>query len=164
MLSVYPAAKYRLKTEQVADALANVVERGDGSRQLALRQIFELVAFSYLIGNGDLHGKNFSVRQNPAGFWEMTPVYDLLTTQPYLNWRDPMALNLYGRANRLDRAHLLESARHLGLRPGALASALERICAAVPDRIDRLDEIGFDTATTERLAELMRTRLAELSG
>lgn len=164
VLGVYPAAKYRLKTEQVAGALADVVERGDGSRQLALRQIFELVALSYLIGNGDLHGKNFSVRQNPAGFWEVTPVYDLLTTQPYLSWRDPMALNLFGRANRLDRAHLLESAQRLGLPPRALASALDRICAAVPARIDRLDEIGFDTATTERLAELMRTRLAELSG
>ncbi len=54
LLGVYPAAKYRLKTEDVARALATAVEDGDGSRPLALRRVLELVAFSYLIGNGDL--------------------------------------------------------------------------------------------------------------
>lgn len=162
ILGVYPASKYRIKTEQIAGALADVIETGDGSRQLALRHILELVAFSYLIGNGDLHGKNFSVCQAPAGFWEVTPVYDVLTTQPYLSWQDPMALDLYGRANRLNRRHLLESGERLGLPPAALAPSLDRICAAAPPRIDRLDEIGFDTATTERLASMMHHRLAEL--
>lgn len=63
LLGTYPAAKYRVKTEQVARVLADTVEDGDGSRPLALRRILELVAFSYLIGNGDLHAKNFSAYQ-----------------------------------------------------------------------------------------------------
>ncbi|MPY79688.1 MAG: type II toxin-antitoxin system HipA family toxin, partial [Actinophytocola sp.] len=151
-----------LKTETVAGAVADVVAAGDGSRQLALRRVIELVAFSYLIGNGDLHGKNFSVRQAPAGFWEVTPVYDLLTTQPYLNWRDPMALDFYGRANRLDRDHLTESGERLGLPRAAVASALDRICDTVPTWIGRLDEIGFDAPVTERLADMMRHRITEL--
>lgn len=164
LLGAYPASKYRLKTEQIARALADVVEEGDGSRQLALRRVLELVAFSYLIGNGDLHGKNFSVRQSPAGFWELTPAYDLVTTQPYLSWRDPMALTLYGRANRLNRAHLVESAERLGLPRPAATAALDRICDSASPHIDRLGEIGFDTTATERLADLMRERLAELRG
>jgi serine/threonine-protein kinase HipA len=40
---------------------------------LALRRILETAAFSYLIGNGDLHGKNLSIRLTPAGRWEVTP-------------------------------------------------------------------------------------------
>lgn len=162
LLGAYPAAKYRLKTEQIASVVADVVAAGDGSRQLALRRIMELVAFSYLIGNGDLHGKNFSVRQAPAGFWEVTPAYDLLTTQPYLDWRDPMALNLSGRANRLDRAHLTESGERLGIPRAAVASALDRICDTAPRWIDRLGEIGFDAPETERLAAMMRQRVTEL--
>lgn len=101
ILGAYPAAKYRLKTEDIATAIAGVVELGDGSRPLALRRLFEVVAFSYLIGNGDLHAKNLSARMRLDGTWEMTPAYDLLSTQPYLQWRDPMALNFFGRANRL---------------------------------------------------------------
>lgn len=164
ILGVYPASKYRLKTEQIAYALADVVSDGDGSRQLTLRRVLELTAFSYLIGNGDLHGKNFSARQSPAGFWDLTPAYDLLTTQPYLSWQDPMALNLYGRANRLNREHVRQSGTRLGLPRAAVTSALDRICDAAPAHIDRLNEIGFDTPTTERLANLLRQRLTELRG
>jgi hypothetical protein len=50
-----------------------------------------------------------------------TPAYDLLTTQPYSGWRDPMAPTLYGRVNRLDRAHFLDAAVRLGLRDRAAA-------------------------------------------
>lgn len=164
LLGVYPAGKYRLKTEDVAVVLAETVEEGDGSRTLALRRVFEVVAFSYLIGNGDLHGKNFSARQAPAGFWEVTKMYDLVTTQPYLSWRDPMALNLFGKANRLDRKHLLESGERLGLPSRALSSSLDSICQAAQTWIERVGEIGFDTAATERLAEMMTKRLAELRG
>ncbi len=164
VLGVYPAGKYRLKTEEVVRALAAAVAAGGGSRRLAVRHLFELVAFCYLIGNGDLHGKNFSIRRNLQGFWEVTPAYDLLSTQPYLGWRDPMALDLYGRANRLDRRHLLEAARRLDLPSRAATSVLDRICAALPVSILRLAEIGFDDRTTSRLAELMDHRLHEVRG
>jgi serine/threonine-protein kinase HipA len=164
LLGVYPAAKYRLKTEHVAWTLAETVADGDGSGPLALRRVLELVAFSYLIGNGDLHGKNFSARLGPAGAWEVTPVYDVLSTQPYLSWRDPMALDLYGRANRLVRGHLLEAARRLGLPERAMAPALDRICTGAEAWVDRVAEIGFDERTTDLLAGLLQTRLGELRG
>lgn len=161
---VYPAQKYRLKTEDVVRRLADAVEVGGGSRRLAVRRLFELIAFSYLVGNGDLHGKNFSIRRTIEGLWEVTPAYDLLTTQPYLGWRDPMALDLYGRANRLDRRHLLEAAGRLALPARAAAAVLDRICDVAPAWLPRLAEIGFDDRTTSRLAELIAQRHAELRG
>lgn len=97
LLGAYPAAKYRLKTERIATAVAAAAEDGSGSAPLALRELLLLVAFSYLIGNGDLHGKNFSGAAKTDGTWGASPAYDLVSTQPYLGWRDPMALDLYGR-------------------------------------------------------------------
>lgn len=162
LAGVYPASKYRLKTEHVATVLADAVQGGDGSRRLALRRLLELVAFSYVIGNGDLHAKNVSAYRAPTGLWAMTPAYDLLSTQPYLSWRDPMALDLYGRANRLSRGHLLEAATRLGLPRAAAASALDRICEAAPAWVARVSTIGFDDRTTERLTAMMNARLTEL--
>lgn len=164
VLGVYPAAKYRVAMGALATALADAVRDGGGSRPLALRHVLEIVAFSYLIGNGDLHAKNLSVRGTPDGLWEVTPAYDLVCTQPYLGWRDPMALDLYGRANRLDRRHLLAAAERWGLPQRAATSALDRICDAAPAGIARLGAIGFDERSTHRLGRLLTVRLAELRG
>ncbi|WP_240930919.1 MULTISPECIES: HipA domain-containing protein [unclassified Rhodococcus (in: high G+C Gram-positive bacteria)] len=82
MSGVYPAAKYRLETESVIRTLSRTVELGGGSARLATLQLLRLTTYSYLIGNGDLHGKNYSVQLNPSGQWSVTPGYDLLFTQP----------------------------------------------------------------------------------
>jgi serine/threonine-protein kinase HipA len=140
------------------------VQAGGGSRRLAVRSLFAWISFSYLIGNGDLHGKNCSIRRSLEGSWEVTPAYDLVSTQPYVEWHDPMALNLYGRGNHLRRAHLLESAERLDLPRRAAVGVLDRLCGAAPHWIPRLDTIGFDDRATVRLAELITARLAELGG
>ena len=164
VLGRYPAAKYRLTLQEAAAGLTRAVEAAGGSRPLALRRILETAAFSYLIGNGDLHGKNLSIRQAPSGLWELTPVYDLLTTQPYTSWRDPMALPMYGRANRLTRRWWLDAAQRLGLAERALPRVLDRLVAVTRAHLDRLGEIGFDEPTTDRLQELISTRCDELTG
>jgi len=164
VLGRYPAAKYRITLQEAALALARTVEDGGGSRPLALRRILEVAAFSYLIGNGDLHGKNLSVRQTPDGLWELTPAYDLLCTQPYASWSDPMALDLYGRAAKLGRRWWLEAAARLGLPERAVTRSLDRICAAAEPWVYRVGEIGLDDPTTDRLAALLRARRAELAG
>lgn len=164
VLGRYPAAKYRITLDEAIRALAASVARGGGSAPLAVREALELAAFSYVIGNGDLHGKNLSVRRAPNGLWELTPAYDLLTTQPYLSWKDPMALPLYGRAGRLTRRWWLEAAQHLRIPERALATRLDGIAASAESWADQVVEIGFDDATTARLAALIRARSAELLG
>lgn len=163
VLGRYPAAKYRLSFQEAATALADAVEAGGGSRRLALRRLLEIAAFSYLIGNGDLHGKNLSIRQDLNGVWEVTPAYDLLTTQPYMRWSDPMALAMYGRANRLQRRWWLQAATQLGLPDRAVAGALDRILEGSRAWLDRLGDIGFDPPTTLRLRQLLAERHAELA-
>ncbi len=164
LLGAYPAAKYRLKTERIATAIAGAAEDGYGSAPLALRQVLLLVAFSYLIGNGDLHGKNFSAALQPDGAWGASPAYDLVSTQPYLGWRDPMALDLYGRANRLDRRHLVESGGRLGLPERAVNRMLDQLVEQAGPWTGRVDEIGLEERATELLGDFLRGRIADLSG
>jgi serine/threonine-protein kinase HipA len=163
VLGRYPAAKYRLTFQEVAAGLAGVVEVAGGSRPLALRRLLETAAFSYVIGNGDLHGKNLSIREAPSGLWEATPAYDLVSTQPYLGWQDPMSLPVYGRANRLTRRWWLDAAQRLGLAERAMTRSLDRIVAASRSGAGRLLEIGFDEPTTNRLRDLMLGRCDELA-
>jgi serine/threonine-protein kinase HipA len=123
--------------------------------------LLKAVVFSWLIGNGDLHGKNLSI-YNPEGVWQPTPAYDLLCTQPYTRWRDPMALNLYGRANRLTRADFVGAGERLGLRPRATTRMIDAVVDAAQDWPDRCDEIGFDERQTKLLAQMLIRRMASL--
>lgn len=162
LLGSYPAAKYRVKTEQIARAIVMAAESGNGSGPLALRRIFQLVVFSYVIGNGDLHAKNFSARQSPSGVWETSPAYDLVSTQPYLGWRDPMALDFFGRANRLDRRHLVESGGRLGLPARAVNGIIDQLIGRATPWLERLDRIGLPERHTELLREFLRRRITEV--
>ncbi len=159
--AVYPAAKYRLHAQTAIASLADTCARGGGSRAAAALDLLQIVVFSWLIGNGDLHGKNLSI-YCPDGFWRPTPAYDLLTTQPYTGWRDPMALPLYGRANRFNRNHFLEAAARLGLRRRAPANMIDDIVDAAAQWPERCNEIGFDERQTELLSEMLRSRIATL--
>lgn len=159
---LYPASKYRIHMEIAITTLADACERGGGSRVATILGLLRIVAFSWLIGNGDLHGKNLSIYA-PQGFWEPTPAYDLLSTQPYTGWKDPMALALYGRANRLNRKHFLESASRLGIRERAMSRMLDEIVTSAAAWPDRCSEIGFSDQQTDRLANMLRSRIATLA-
>jgi serine/threonine-protein kinase HipA len=158
----YPAAKYRIKYEDAVRALAAAVELAGGSAALAIRQALELAAFSYLIGNGDLHGKNISIHRTQRGVWQLTPAYDLLSTQPYLSFHDPMALQLYGRANRLRRRWWQDAAERLGIPARALERRLDHIAEVGENWADRIGQIGLDDKATSQLERMVRVRAKEL--
>jgi len=157
----YPASKYRLKTETAIKELSRACADGGGSAAAATLELLQTVSFSWLIGNGDLHGKNLSIYA-PEDFWLPTPSYDLLCTQPYAGWRDPMAMMLYGRNNRLTHTHIVESGERLGLRPRAVSRMLDSLTSAATPWIERCAEIGFDDRTTAHLENHLRERQASL--
>jgi serine/threonine-protein kinase HipA len=158
---IYPASKYRIKAETAITALADACARGGGSKPAAVLELLKTVVFSWLIGNGDLHGKNLSIC-NLDGVWQPTPAYDLLCTQPYTRWRDPMALNLYGRANRLTRSYFVEAGERLNLRPRAITRMIDAIVDGAHDWPAKCGEIGFDERQTKLLAQMLRTRIESL--
>ncbi len=72
----------------------------------ALEDLFKVFVLNCAIRNGDAHLKNFGIVYadvtGPAG---LAPIYDLVSTQPYLP-KDPMALTLNGSTNWPDRKAL----------------------------------------------------------
>jgi serine/threonine-protein kinase HipA len=159
---IYPASKYRITTEAAITKLAEACARGGGSKVAAVAELLRIVVFSWLVGNGDLHGKNLSI-YNPDGMWQPTPAYDLLCTQPYAGWKDPMALNLYGRANRLTRANFVDAGERLGLRQRATTNMIDALVDAARVWPDKCEQIGFEDRQTELLAQLLHARIKSLT-
>ena len=98
--------KYNASYEQVAKALLKY----SASPGLDLVNFAEILLFSFLTGNADMHLKNFSLIYDSQNGPVLSPAYDLLSTF-LVNPKDDedLALTLNGKKKRLKR-HDFESA------------------------------------------------------
>lgn len=77
----------------------------------SLEDLFRLFLLNCAIRNGDAHLKNFGIiYEQVDGPAKLAPVYDLVTTWPYLP-NDPMALSLDGSTRWPDRKSLIRLAQ-----------------------------------------------------
>ncbi len=155
LLDRYPADKYRLSLADVTRALevcsAPIAER---------LKLLRMQAFSYLIGNGDMHAKNVSVRVLDTRI-ELTPCYDFLSTLPYGD--RALALAMEGRDDKLKRAHFIAFGERAGLRKAAVEQMLDALTKRTALAPTRLSEIGLEAKRTQHLERTMRERLADLA-
>lgn len=88
--------KYKSSYEKAGNLVAHYCHKG-----LDLLGYFELVLFSYLCGNNDMHLKNFSLMHQPDGVL-LSPAYDLLNVN-LLNPidKEELALSLNGKKARI---------------------------------------------------------------
>jgi serine/threonine-protein kinase HipA len=154
-LDRYPGDKYRLAIADISRGL----ERWCDSPPVECARLLELVAFSYLVGNGDLHAKNVSVG-GVSGSLQLSPAYDLLSSRPYNDLK--LALKFEGRDDNLARKDFIEFGKRFGVARVAVERRLDRITTQVAPFIPRVKEIGYDARVTAQLSELMKKRLADL--
>jgi serine/threonine-protein kinase HipA len=156
LLDRYPADKYRLSLAEVARALEVC------SAPLAeMLKLLRMQAFSYLIGNGDLHAKNVSV-QVVGTRVALTPCYDMLSTLPYGD--RTLALAMEGRDARIKRSHFVLLGERLGIRKPAVESMLDSLCKRASTFVARLGEITLDPKAEAHLRRVMEERMRELGG
>jgi serine/threonine-protein kinase HipA len=155
-LNRYPADKYRLSFEQLGEA----VSRFASAPPLELVRLLELLAFSYLIANGDLHARNVSLLVGSDGRCRLSPAYDLLATLPYGDKQ--LALKVLGRNDNLKRSHFRELAQRFLVQPRAVVAMLDRLCDRLPPCLAALEEIGLDARKTAHLRRVMSKRRDEL--
>jgi len=88
VFGVYPKDKYRKATYA---NLANMVWILTG--ETGLTDFIRRLTFSILIGNGDMHLKNWSLIYSDGRVPQLAPAYDFVSTIPYIP-NDKLALNL----------------------------------------------------------------------
>lgn len=90
--------KYHSSYEQVAKAIGLFTTVG----KLDIVNFWELVMFSWLTGNSDMHLKNFSLYEPMDGQWQLAPAYDLLSVQLAMpSDKEELALTLNGKKSRI---------------------------------------------------------------
>jgi len=106
--------KYKGSHEQIA----KTVKQHSANPLFDLTRFYELVLFSFITGNGDMHLKNFSLFNDPIVGWKLAPGYDLLNTRlviPKEKDPDELALTLTGKKSNFNPESFDQFGKTIGL-------------------------------------------------
>lgn len=154
------ATKYRSSMEQVV----KVIDEFCTFPAIERLKLFRLVLFCFLVGNEDMHLKNFSLIRH-MDIITLSPAYDLLNTSIVLpGAQEELALPLNGKKNRLSRNDLLLyfGAERLHLPPRLMNTTLEEVHAARPAWEQLIADSFLSADARQRYQDLLYARLARI--
>jgi len=158
LLNRWPADKYRVTFNDIANRLVSVASSGVS----AVMNLVEQIAFNWIIGNGDMHAKNYSVQWlKHEQLVVPTPAYDLVSTLPY-PLDQHMALKLDGRNGNLRGKFLITFASRFGIPESMSRRRLSALAERVSPHINDVSSIGYNDQTTLRLIDEINLRLNTL--
>ncbi len=98
-----------------------------------LGAFWEVVLFSWLTGNADMHLKNFSLYSKQQGEYSLTPAYDLVSTALVMpEDTEELALNLSGKKRKLKRKDFETAMQQSGMNDKAIENIFKRFIACQP--------------------------------
>ena len=132
-------------------------------------KLLDAVVLSFLIGNNDAHGKNYSLLYLPdSPKAALAPTYDLLSTAVYPGLSRKMAMSIGGeyRPDYVQPRHLNQFLEQAGLGPAAARRRIRVLADAAPSAAHQasasLAEEGWSAPVLARIVETRReTRLAD---
>ena len=147
--------KYESSMEQVA----SVIEKYCTFPVIEKLKLFRLVLFNFLVGNEDMHLKNFSlIRRNHKV--ELSPAYDLLNTTIVLQAKEEIALPIKGKKSRLNRSDLINyfGQERLDLTEAVIQRELLHFDNVLPKWKALIEQSFLSSILQQRYWELVETR------
>ncbi|MDE5686040.1 MAG: HipA domain-containing protein [Paramuribaculum sp.] len=122
------------------ERIAKLIKQYSAAPLLDVVNFWEVVLFSWLTGNADMHLKNFSLYR-PADNYMLTPAYDLLSTSIVIpNDDEELALTLNGKKKRIKRSDFETSMRGSGMDEKAIANLFKKFFKVIPKWYDLIEE------------------------
>ena len=147
------------------ERIAKLIRRYSSAPLLDVVNFWEVVLFSWLTGNADMHLKNFSLFR-PANDYMMTPAYDLLSTALAMPEDDEeLALTLNGKKKRIKREDFEIAMRDSGLEEKAISNLFLRFSKAIPKWHELITEsflpLNLQKAYHDKIDKMVR-KISEL--
>ena len=128
--------KYKGSYEQVAKA----IKKYTANPGLDVTDFYELVLFSFLTGNNDMHLKNFSLIKRDLTY-DLCPAYDLVASELVVEGDDEdLALNLNGKKKKIKRIDFEIAMKGAGLEQKVIENIFKKYKKLLPKWGKFIDE------------------------
>lgn len=127
---------YSISSEDYFDFMRSLLSEED------MQRFMDAYLFGFLIGNSDMHVKNFSVKYSKDRF-ALTPIYDIVSFKSY-GMRDGIALSVGGKNNVTSKAFF-----EFLTQQGMPAYRVADMCEAIMDNIEETAQKYIDLQNSE---------------
>lgn len=151
--------KYRGSYEQIAKAIINFSH----NPLLEVVKFYQQVIVSFLIGNNDMHFKNFSLIAFKNGKYQLSPAYDMISTSLLIK-DDPeeLALNLNGKKRKLSREDFNSAMSKSSIPAKAIENLWGRVESGVQSWSEIIDKSFLTKNTKLEFSYLIQERAGRL--
>ncbi|MHB1452704.1 MAG: HipA domain-containing protein [Saccharofermentanales bacterium] len=134
---------------------------------LDLSELFLRVAFSFIIGNSDMHLKNFSLRETePASrSYYLSKAYDMLPVKIIMpEDEEELALTLNGKKRNIQRKDFIKFAVNCSIAEKSANAMLNKLCSLSDDFLMQCDQSYLTDERKTQTKELIiqRTRILSI--
>lgn len=153
--------KYNSSMEKVA----KIIQSFCSFPRIEALKLFKLTLFNFLIGNEDMHLKNFSLITHDQKIM-LSPAYDLLnTTIAQQHTQEEIALPLNGKKNNLKKADFIDyfALQHLQLNESVVTNVLNEFTQIISNWETLLKNSFLSPSMQEKYLELLTERWQRLS-
>ena len=157
-LSLFPTEyKYQGSYE---GAFRRVIDKYSEQGQIAAIRYFLVILFSYMVGNTDMHLKNFSlVRTN--NHYVLAPFYDLLPAEIIAKQKE-MALTLNGKNTNLRPGDFRAFGEYIGLGKGLSDNLVKQMADRLKAASKTIEDSPLSNQGKAAFEKLIKTRISQL--
>ena len=159
-LTLHPTEyKYKSSCEQIAKTIVAY----SSMPKLDLVNFMQVLLFSFITGNNDMHLKNFSLYR-PKKLYQLTPAYDLLNVA-IVNPKDKeeLALTLNGKKSHLKLSDFLKASATMGIEENVTMQLIASMKNALPAWAELINNSFLSKDMKEAYLELIDKRIKALS-
>lgn len=151
--------KYHGSYEQIGKA----IQKYSVNPGLDVVNFLELVLFSFITGNADMHLKNFSLLEQPGLGMTLSPAYDLVNTA-LVNPADKeeMALTLNGRKIKLKKLDFVAAMNTLKVDEKQQENIFNKMAKALPEWQELIDRSFMTEPHKEQYKNILTERMNRL--
>jgi len=112
--------------------IAETIRRYSSVPGLDVQKYWEIVLFSWIVGNSDMHCKNFSLISYDGAQYRLSPAYDLISVKlsyPQDTEEMAMAFEVGGNKSGFDKSTFLKAFKQTGLNATVSGKLISRMCS-----------------------------------
>lgn len=145
------------------ERIAKQIRQYSSAPLLDVINFWEVVIFSWLTGNADMHLKNFSLFK-PKAAYMLTPAYDLVSTAIVMpEDKEELALTLNGKKKKIKRSDFEKAMRDNGIDEKSIANLFNKFEKVLPHWFSIIEESFLPMEQQIEYRELIERKAAILA-